>query len=170
MRRVLDESSIPFRKAIKKQNPIELLFKDLKHFDTNNPVIGNLIRKVDIGKKNGLSKFLSQAPDVKDLELQSRLNKHHSRNEYFNGGDYNNNNLFIPPPPLPQPPQPLNIPVPPPFQVICLTIIGLHHCLCCHLQHQQGNHSICLFSIMNRHQYFQIHQQQIQCKQCPGTG
>ena len=105
-----------------------------------------------------MSKFLSLALDVKDLELQLRLNKHHSRNEYFNGGDYNNNNLFIPPPSLPQPPQPLNIPVPQSFQVICLTIIGLHHCLCCHLHHQQGNHSICLFSIMNRHQYFQLHQ------------
>ena len=60
---------------IKKQNPIKLLVKDLKYFNTQNPVIGNLIREVDIGKKEDLSKFLSQAPDVKDLELQSRLNK-----------------------------------------------------------------------------------------------
>ena len=63
------------KNVIKKQNPIELLLKDLKYFDTQNPVIGKLIREVDIGKKEDLSKFLSQAPDVKDLELQSRLNK-----------------------------------------------------------------------------------------------
>ena len=63
------------KNVIKKQNPIKLLVKDLKYFDTQNPVIGNLIREVDIGKKEDLSKFLSQAPDVKDLELQSRLNK-----------------------------------------------------------------------------------------------
>ena len=63
------------KNVIKKQNPIKLLVKDLKYFNTQNPVIGNLIREVDIGKKEDLSKFLSQAPDVKDLELQSRLNK-----------------------------------------------------------------------------------------------
>ena len=100
------------------QNPVEMLFKNLKHWDTQNSVIGNLIREVDIGKKKDLSKFLSQAPDVEDLKLQSRLNKLHSRNEFFNiGGDDNNNNYpFIPPPPPPQPPQPPYVPPPPPFQ------------------------------------------------------
>ena len=33
------------------QNPVEMLFKDLKHCDTQNSVIDNLIREVDIGKK-----------------------------------------------------------------------------------------------------------------------
>ena len=85
-----------------------MLLKDLKVFDTQNPVIGNLLREVDIGKKKDLSKFLSQALDVKDLELQSRLNKPHSRNEFFNRGNNNNNNNypFIPPCSHPQPPQP----------------------------------------------------------------
>ena len=55
-----------------------------------------------------MSKFLSQVLDVKDLELQSRLNKPHSRNEFFNRGNNNNNNNypFIPPCSHPQPPQP----------------------------------------------------------------
>ena len=46
------------KNIIKNQYPTELLFKDLNHFDTLNPVIGNLSREVDIGKKTGLSKFL----------------------------------------------------------------------------------------------------------------
>ena len=104
---------------IKNQNPIELLFKDLKHFDKQNPVTGNLIPEVDIGKKKDLSKFLSHAPDVKDLELQSRLNKLRSRNEFFNSGDDNNiNNFsFILPSPPPQLPQPPYVPPPLPFQL-----------------------------------------------------
>lgn len=96
-----------------------MLFKNLKHFDTQNPVIGNLVREVDMGKKQDLSKFLSQAPDVKDLELRSRLNNLRSRNEFFNGGDDNNNKnyTFIPPPPPPQLPQPSCVPPPPLFQL-----------------------------------------------------
>ena len=105
--------------VIKNQNPIELLFKDLKHFDTQNPVTGNLNPEVDIGKKKDLSKFLSHAPDVKDLELQSRLNKLRSKNEFFNSGDDNNinNYPFILPSPLPQLLQPPYVPPPLPFQL-----------------------------------------------------
>ena len=39
------------RNIIKNQNLIELLFKVLKHFDAQNPVIGSLIREFDIGGK-----------------------------------------------------------------------------------------------------------------------
>lgn len=38
-------------------------------------MIGCLIRKVDIGKKKDFSKFLDQAPDVRDLQIRERLNK-----------------------------------------------------------------------------------------------
>ena len=63
------------KNIIKNQNPIELLFKDVKHFDAQNPVIGSLIREVEIGRKKDWSKFIDKAPDVRDLELWSRLNK-----------------------------------------------------------------------------------------------
>ena len=39
------------KNVIRNQNPIELLFKDLKHFDAQNPVIVNLIKEIDVGKK-----------------------------------------------------------------------------------------------------------------------
>lgn len=80
------------KNIIKNQNPFESLFKDLEHFDTQNPVIENLIREIDIGKKKDLSKFLSKAPDFRDLEMQSSPNKLRSKNNNNN----NNNNGFPP--------------------------------------------------------------------------
>ena len=38
------------KNIIRNKNPIELLFKDAKHFDAQNPVIGSLIKEVDVGK------------------------------------------------------------------------------------------------------------------------
>ena len=92
---------------MRNNNPIELLFKDVKHFDAQNPVIGSLIKEVDVGKKKDLSKFSDKAPDITDLEIQSRLNKLSEKNEFFNRGD--NNNFFLSnpsPPPLGPPPPP----------------------------------------------------------------
>lgn len=80
------------KKIINNQNPFESLFKDLEHFDKQNPVIENLIREIDIGKKKDLSKFLSKAPDFRDLEMQSSPNKLRSKNNNNN----NNNNGFPP--------------------------------------------------------------------------
>ena len=39
------------KNIIRNKNPIELLFKDVKHFDTQSPVIGSLIKEIDVGKK-----------------------------------------------------------------------------------------------------------------------
>ena len=39
------------QKYNKNQNFIELFFKDIKHFDAQNPVFGSLIKEVDVGKK-----------------------------------------------------------------------------------------------------------------------
>ena len=58
------------------------MFKDAKHFDTQKTVIGSLIREVDIGKKKDLRKFLDKAPDIRDLEIQSRLKKFSEKNEF----------------------------------------------------------------------------------------
>ena len=46
-----------FKNIIRNQNPMEFLFKNLKHFDAQNSVIGNLIKEIDIVKKKDLSKF-----------------------------------------------------------------------------------------------------------------
>ena len=80
----------------------------MKHFDAQNPLIGSLIREVDIGKKKGLSKFLDKAPDIRDLSLCLDLINSTMERNFFNRGDDNNDNNnnndgndFLPPPPSP---------------------------------------------------------------------
>ena len=60
-------------------------------------------------KKKDLSKFLDKAPDIRNLEIQSRLKKRSEKNECFNRGD--SVNFFLPNPP----PPPLSPPPPPPI-------------------------------------------------------
>ena len=80
------------KNIIRNTNQIELLFKDVKHFYAQNPVIGSLIKEDDVGKTKYWSKFLGKAPDIRDLEIQSRLHKFREKNEFFNRED--NNNFF----------------------------------------------------------------------------
>ena len=63
-------------------------------------MIGNLIKEIDVGKKEDLSKVLKGASDIIDLELRSRLNKLRD-NETFNLDGSNNNNNLLPLPPQP---------------------------------------------------------------------
>ena len=56
-----------------------------------------------------MSKFLDKTPDVRDLEIQLRLNKLCEKDEFFNRGAGSSNNNFFPPP-LPPPPPPPNFP------------------------------------------------------------
>ena len=58
-------------------------------------------------KRKDLSKFLHKAHDIRDLGIQSRLNKFSEKYDFFNRGD--NNNFFLPNPP----PSPLGPPPPP---------------------------------------------------------
>ena len=91
------------KSIIRNQSPLELSFKNTKHFDGRNPVIESLTREINLGKKDDLGKLLSKAPSIKDLEIRSRLDLLRSDN---------NNDSFQPPPQppsrpphLPQPPQ-----------------------------------------------------------------
>ena len=101
-RRKLDPIS---KNVIRNESPIEFLFKNLKHFDAQNPVIGNLIKEIDIGKKKDLSKILKGAPGIIDLELMLRLNRVRDDKTFNadrnNNNDNNNNNLPPTPPPAP---------------------------------------------------------------------
>ena len=64
-------------------------------------------------KEKDLSKFLDKAPDIRELEIQSRLNKLSEKNEFFKRGDNSNSFLTNPPPPSLGPPPP-----PPPSDLI----------------------------------------------------
>ena len=43
----------PIRKnIIKRQNPLELVFEDISTFDAENPIVGSLLKELDVGKKD----------------------------------------------------------------------------------------------------------------------
>ena len=43
----------PITKNIfRRQNPLELVFKDISTLDAQNPIIGSLLREIDVGKKD----------------------------------------------------------------------------------------------------------------------
>ena len=61
------------------ENPLALLFKDVANFDAQNPVIGSLLREIDLGKRSTnsdlIKKSLSKAPDINDTLLLQRFKK-----------------------------------------------------------------------------------------------
>lgn len=86
MRRELDPIA---KNIIRNQNLFELVFKNIKHIGGRNPALGYLIREIDFGKKDDLSKLLAKVPRIKDLEIRSRLDLLRS--------DNNNDNFQNPP-------------------------------------------------------------------------
>ena len=78
-----------------------------------NPVIGSLIREIDIAKKDTLSKLLAKAPNPKDIEIKNRLDRLRNFRNYGSNNNNNNNNNENDLPP-PSPPQVL-LPPPHPF-------------------------------------------------------
>ena len=90
-----------------RQNPLELVFKDISIFDAQNPIISLLIKELDVGKKDIASTLIKKASNPLDIEIQSRLKVLKDKN-------FKSNNGFPPPPPPPAaffPPPP---PPPPP--------------------------------------------------------
>ena len=58
-----------------RQNPLELVFQDISTFDTQNPVVGSLLRGFDIGKKEIESNLVKKAPKPGlNNGIQKRLN------------------------------------------------------------------------------------------------
>ena len=113
----------PIKKDVwRKQNSLELLFKDVSNFDGHNPVIGSLFREIDVGKKDTLSNFLKKAPNVKDVVLKLRFERLKKKNELYNRGDNdddgNNNDGGLGPPP--SPPR-FNFPTAPPYHLRPIT-------------------------------------------------
>ena len=84
----------PISKNIpRRQNPLELIFEEISTFDAENPIVGSLLRELDVAKKN-----LAGA----DVALRNRLNKLKDRQE-----PKNDNNLSPRPSPLAFPPSPM---------------------------------------------------------------
>ena len=118
-RRKLD----PIEKNVwKSENPLALLLKDVANFDAQNPVIGSLLREIDLGKRSTnsdlIKKSLSKAPDINDTILLQRFKKFketpinyndnkdnddddNNDNNINNSKNFNYNNISLSPPPSP---------------------------------------------------------------------
>ena len=119
------------KNILRRQNSLELVFEDISTFDAENPVVGSLLRELDVGKKSLASDLIKNAPGSPGLnfEIEKRLNKSKDF-EPINNNDNNNkflspppsppsfspsNGFFLPPPPLPPSnfqPSPLNFRLP----------------------------------------------------------
>ena len=51
-----------YQQTTSKRRFKELFSKDVSNFDAKNPIIGSLIREIDISKKDVLSKLLANTP------------------------------------------------------------------------------------------------------------
>lgn len=40
------------KNIFRRQNPLEMVFEDISRFDAQNPIVGSLLRELDIGKKD----------------------------------------------------------------------------------------------------------------------
>ena len=69
---------------------MELSFEEISTFDAENPIVGSLLRELDVAKKNLASDFFqpATAPPGADVALRNRLNKLKDRQE-----PKNDNNL-----------------------------------------------------------------------------
>ena len=50
------------KNIIRRQNPLELVFEDVSTFDAENPIVGLLLREIDLNKKQTDSDFIKSLP------------------------------------------------------------------------------------------------------------
>ena len=74
-RRLLDPK-FP-KNVMQKPNPVGFVFRDIAKFDTQNPIIGNLLNQIQSQKLTyeQVNQYLGKLPSVKDRETHERLEK-----------------------------------------------------------------------------------------------
>ena len=80
---------------MRRQNPLELVFKDIFTFDAENTIVGSLLREIDIKKKQSDSDFIKSLPGQpgKEFKIKKRLEKlRGTQTSFFNDRNNNNNN------------------------------------------------------------------------------
>ena len=86
------------KNILRRQNPLEFVLEDISTFDAKNPIVGSLLRELDVRKKDVASHLIEIArePPGLDFTIQIRLNKLNERNE--RGGSNNLSPVLSPPP------------------------------------------------------------------------
>ena len=62
-----------YKSILLRQNPFELVFKDVSTFDGQNPLIENLLSEIEIRKQteDSIDKVTKKAPSFKDIEIKN---------------------------------------------------------------------------------------------------
>ena len=73
-RQKLDPTS---KNILRRQNPLELVFEDISTFDAENPIVGSLLREIDLKKKQSDSDFIKSLPSHpgKEFEIKKRFDR-----------------------------------------------------------------------------------------------
>ena len=58
------------KNILRRQNPLELVFKDISTFDAENPIVGSLLREIDLKKKLSDSDFIKSMPSHLGKEFE----------------------------------------------------------------------------------------------------
>ena len=68
-RQTLDPLS---KNIIRRQNPLELVFEDISTFDAENPIVGSLLKELDVGKKYIASELIKKTPRPPGVNFATR--------------------------------------------------------------------------------------------------
>ena len=62
------------KNILRRQNPLELVLEDVSIFDAENPIVGSLVRELDLKKKGTDSDFIKNLPTHpgKEFEIKKR--------------------------------------------------------------------------------------------------
>ena len=102
-----------YKKVMRKQNPFEIVFKDISKFDAQNPI--SLLSEIESGKLTDkfIKRFLNKAPNLKDIDLNQSLQNLKSFNNNLKlANDNDSDDDGLPPPTQlpPAPPPPPSLP------------------------------------------------------------
>ena len=79
------------KNILRRQNPLELVFENILTFDAENPIVGSLLREIDIKKKKSDSGFIKSLPSHPGKEFEIKKTLDALRN-IKNNDNFNNNN------------------------------------------------------------------------------
>ena len=74
------------KNILRRQNPLEVVFEDVSTFDVENPIVGSLLREIELNKKQTDSDFIKSIPSQSgnEFEIQERLDKLRDVKRYSN--------------------------------------------------------------------------------------
>ena len=63
------------KNILRRQNPLELVFEDISTFDAENPIVGSLLREIDLRKKQTDSDCIRSLPSQpgKEFEIKKEV-------------------------------------------------------------------------------------------------